>query len=393
MLTDKDKFRPWRADYLVFGAPDIGEAEIEEVSACMRSNWLGTGPRVQRFETALANYLKAPHSVALGSCSAALHLALRDLGLPRKSEIIVPALTFCATANAVVHAGHKPVFCDVDPVSMNLDPADARRRVTKKTRAVVPVHFAGRPCDMGAVLTLAKERSLRVIEDCAHALEASVGDRHCGTFGDFGCFSFYVTKNITSVEGGLLVCREEETARRIRQAALHGMSGDAWKRFSDDGFKHYEVADPGFKYNMTDLEASIGLRQLERLARMRKRRESLWRFYLRELEELPLILPAAVPEGNVHGMHLFTCRIDESRTRLTRDQAVDALHALKIGCGIHYRPLHLHSYYRRRLRHRPGDLPHAERIGERIFSIPFSSAVGEEDARDVVRALRTVFDP
>jgi len=386
------KFRPWRDCYLTFGAPYIGQDERDEVLACLDSKWLGSGPRVERLERDFGAYVCAPAVVAVSSCTAALHLALRELRLEPGAEVITSPLTFCATANAIVHAGLTPVFADSEPDTMNIDPAEIARRITARTRAVLPVHFAGRPCDMRAILSLAASHSLRVVEDCAHAIESTIDGRHCGTFGDFGCFSFYVTKNMTTVEGGMVVCREREGADRIRILALHGMSKDAWHRHRDDGFVHYDVVEAGFKYNLTDLAASLGIHQLSRIETLWKRRQQLWEFYQQELSVLPLVLPAPAPPNVRHALHLFTCLVDDSRTHVTRDQILQGLHALRIGCGVHYRAVHLHGYYRRTYGYRPGDFPNAERIGDLTFSLPLSGAVTDEDAADVVRALKLVLE-
>lgn len=382
---------PWRERYLLFGAPAIGDEEYQEVRDCIASGWLGSGPRVERFEGQFRDYLGAPATVAVSSGTAALHLALRTLDLEPGAEVITSPMTFCATANAIVHAGATPIFADCDRVTMNIDPAAIRRKITPRTRAIVPVHFAGRPCDMAPILELAAAHSLVVVEDSAHAIESTIDGQHCGTFGEVGCFSFYVTKNLTTVEGGMVACRTPERADRIRVMALHGMSRDAWHRYRDDGFVHYDVVEPGFKYNLTDLAASFGLHQLARLETNALRRRRLWDFYRAELGQLPLILPAPTPANVRHALHLFTCLVDDTRTRLTRDRVVQALHELRIGIGVHYRPVHLHSYYRRTSGSGPGDFPNAEYIGERTFSLPFSAAVTDDDAADVAKALRLVF--
>jgi dTDP-4-amino-4,6-dideoxygalactose transaminase len=232
---------------------------------------------------------------------------------------------------------------------------------------------------------------LAVVEDAAHALEATVDGRHCGTLGDFGCFSFYVTKSLTTVEGGMVVPRDPRVAARIKTLALHGMSADAWQRYSDEGFVHYEVEEPGFKYNLTDFAASIGLHQLTGLEERWRRRQTLWRFYEHQLAELPLILPAPPAANTRHAFHLFTCIVDDTRTAVTRDQALARLHALRIGAGVHYRPVHQHPWYRRTTGARTGVLPNAEWIGARTFSLPLSAGMTDEDAADVVRALRHIF--
>jgi dTDP-4-amino-4,6-dideoxygalactose transaminase len=383
--------RPWRDHYLVFGAPSIGDEEKAEVMACIESGWLGAGPRVAELERRVQDYLGAPTAVAVNSCTAALHLALRVLDLPPGSEVITTAMTFCATANAIVHAGCEPVFADCERTTLNIDPDDVRRRITPRTRAIVPVHFAGRPCDMTALLRIAAEHGLAVVEDAAHALEATVDGRHCGTFGDFGCFSFYVTKSLTTVEGGLVVARDARAAARIKTLALHGMSADAWRRHSDEGFVHYEVLEPGFKYNLTDLAASIGLHQLTGVEERWRRRQAIWRIYERELEGLPLHLPAPPAPGTRHALHLYTCLVDDTRTAVTRDEALARLHALRIGAGVHYRAVHQHPWYQRTYGARTGRLPNAEWVGARTLSLPLTGGMTAEDAADVVRALRHIF--
>ncbi len=379
---------PWRDRYLVFGAPSFGEPERAALAACLDSGWVGSGPRVAELEERFRALLGAEATVAVNSGTAALHLALLELRLEPGSEVVTTPMTFCATANAIVHAGLRPVFADCDRTTQNLDPAALTRAITPRTRAVVPVHFAGRPCDMQAIGALAAEHDLHVVEDCAHAIEATVDGRHCGTFGDFGCFSFYVTKNMTTVEGGMLTARTKEAAARLKRRALHGMSADAWRRFSDEGYVHYAVEEPGFKYNLTDLAASIGLVQLGRLDAWWRRRRELWDYYLRELAALPLVLPAPVPAGVRHALHLFTCLVDDAGTRVSRDDVLRGLHELRIGAGVHYTALHLHPYYRKTFGYRRGDFPNAEWIGDRTFSIPLSPAVTDDDAADVVRALR-----
>ncbi len=382
--------RPWRNRYLVFGAPSIGDEERREVAACIDSGWLGSGPRVARFERAFGDYVGVADTVAVNSGTAALHLALRALRLDPGDEVITSAMTFCATANAIVHAGLTPVLVDCARDTQNLDPDAVAARIGPRTRALVPVHFAGRPCDMARLTALADRHALRIVEDCAHAIESTIDGRHCGTFGDFGCFSFYVTKNVTTVEGGMLTCRDAASAGTIRTAALHGMSKDAWHRYGDDGFVHYEVEEPGFKYNLTDLAASFGIHQLARIDASWERRHALWTFYVQALGHLPLVLPAPTPANVRHGLHLFTCLVDDARTSRTRDEVVAGLHALRIGAGVHYRPVHLHGWYRRTYGYAEGDFPNAEHIGARTFSLPLSPAVTDEDAADVVRALEAV---
>src|SRR3989442_1006643 len=342
--------RPIRRDYLVYGSPQILQPEIDEVVATMRSGWLGTGPRVARFERAFRDYVGAGHALAVHSGTAALHLALVAIGLRPGDEVIVPAMTFAATANVVIHAGGRPVLADVDRETMCLDVNDAARRVTARTRAIVPVHFGGRPCEMGPLLELAESPRLRVIEDCAHAIETVYGGRHAGTLGDFGAFSFYVTKNITTGEGGMGITADERGAARIKVLALHGLSADAWTRFSDDGFKHYEVLEPGFKFNMMDLQAALGLHQLDRLEANLIRRQEIWTRYDRAFGDLPVVRPSPEKPGTRHARHLYTLLLDIERLSAGRDEGQLALHRQHIGTGVHYRGRHLHPYYRESLR-------------------------------------------
>lgn len=246
-------------DFLVFGAPQIEEAEIDEVVSSMRSGWLGTGPKVALFEQRFREYMGAANAVAVNSCTAALHLSLLAAGVGPGDEVITSALTFCATVNAIIHTGATPVIADVDPVTMNIDPDDLAARITDRTRAILPVHVAGRPCEMDRICRLVDQHGLALIEDCAHAVETEFQGRKVGTFGAFGCFSFYATKNLTTGEGGMVLTKSDDDAARVKVLALHGMSQDAWKRFSDEGYRHYEVIEAGFKYNMMDLQAAIGL--------------------------------------------------------------------------------------------------------------------------------------
>ncbi len=277
--------------FLIFGAPVIEEAEIEEVVKTLRSGWIGTGPKVARFEEAIREYKGAAYVAAVNSCTAALHLSILAAGIGSGDEVITSAMTFCATVNAIIHAGATPVLADIEPGSMNIDPDDIKRKITPRTRAIVPVHFAGRPCAMDAIMAIAQKHGLTVIEDCAHAIETRYKDKNAGTFGDFGCLSFYVTKNIITGEGGMVLTKNEEAISRIKTLALHGMSKDAWKRFSDEGYKHYQVVEAGFKYNMTDLQAAIGLHQLRRIETYWQRRKQIWKCYVSALRELPLEYP------------------------------------------------------------------------------------------------------
>jgi dTDP-4-amino-4,6-dideoxygalactose transaminase len=379
-----------REQFLVFGAPAIEDAEIQEVVATMRSGWLGTGPRVARFEREFAAYKGAEHAAAVNSCTAALHLALLASGVKPGDEVITTALTFCATVNAIIHAGATPVLADVDPVTMNIDPADVTRKLTGRTKALVPVHFAGRPCDMKSLSGLAERHGMKMIEDCAHAIETVYHGRKAGTFGDFGCFSFYVTKNVVTGEGGMVLTRREENLARIKVLALHGMSKDAWKRFSDEGYKHYQVVDAGFKYNMMDIQAAIGIHQLERVEANWQRRQKIWQRYDDAFDGLPVTRPAAPEPDTRHAYHLYTLLIDERTARTSRDHFLDGMTRRNIGVGVHYLSIPEHPYYQEAFGWRPEDFPNAMRIGRQTVSIPLSPRLSDSDVEDVIAAVTSL---
>lgn len=380
-----------RGSFLVFGAPQIEEAEIEEVVACMRRRWLGSGPKVLEFERAFATYKDSPYAVALHSCTAALHLSLLAHEIGPGDEVITTPMTFAATVNAIIHTGARPVLADCDRTTQNINPDEIARRITPRTKAILVVHFAGLCCDMEPILELARSRSLLVIEDCAHAIESEYRGRKAGTMGDAGCFSFYVTKNVVSGEGGMVVTRDEQVQATVRVLGLHGLSRDAWKRFSDQGYRHYEVVRPGFKYNMMDLQAVIGIAQLRRVEANWLRRRSIWRTYQREFADLPCMLPTddGGPGGR-HAHHLYTPLLDLEALGRSRDWVLSALTAENIGVGVHYLPVHHHPYYQQRFGWRHGNFPNAEWIGERTLSLPLSAALNDQDVADVCQAFRKV---
>lgn len=375
--------------YLVFGQPLIEDAEIQEVVACMKTAWLGTGPKVAEFEQRVAAYKGSRHAVAVNSCTAGLHLSCLAAGLGAGDEVIVPAMTFCATVNAVVHAGATPVLVDVDRKTCNIDVEQVRRALTPRTKAIIPVHFAGRACDMDALMSLASEHDLKIIEDCAHAIETEYKGRKAGTIGDLGVLSFYSTKNVVTGEGGMVLTDDSEIAARLKVLALHGMSADAWRRFSDAGYRHYDVVEVGFKYNMMDLQAAIGIHQIQRVDQYWNRRRAVWDVYMREFADLPLELPAPLEDDCRHGLHLFTLLISPSAP-VSRDEFLMEMHQRKIGTGVHYRSIASHSVYQKMFGWREEDFPVAAEIGQRTVSIPLSAKLSEEEVSYVVQTVRSI---
>ncbi|MUM77462.1 aminotransferase class I/II-fold pyridoxal phosphate-dependent enzyme [Pseudodesulfovibrio sp. F-1] len=377
-----------KENFLIFGSPRIEQDEIDEVVASMEVGWLGTGPKVARFEREFSAYVGAPHAAACNSCTAALHLALVALGLKPGDEVITTPLTFCASVNAIIHAGCTPVLADIDPSTQNIDPERIREKITSRTRAILPVHFAGRSCDMDAIMAIAAEHSLKVVEDCAHAIETTWKGRHAGTFGDFGCFSFYVTKNVCTGEGGMVVAAGEDAIRHVKVLGLHGMSADAWKRFSDEGYKHYQVVEAGFKYNMMDLQAAIGIHQLARVEDYFVRRCEIWNRYQAALADLPLTLPAPEEPDTRHARHLYTVLVDPAACGVERDDFLMRVTREGIGVGVHYLSIPEQPYYRQRFGWTLDDTPHAVRIGRQTVSLPLSAKLTDGDVADVIEAVK-----
>ena len=357
-----------RKDFLIFGSPLIERPEIDEVLATLESGWVGTGPRVQKFEEMFKKYKGSRFAAALSSCTAALHLSMLAIGAKRGDEVILPAMTFAGTANAVIQTGARPVFVDCQRDTFNIEPEGIKKKINPRTKAIIPVHFAGRPANMDEIMKLARKFSLKVVEDCAHAIEAEYHGRKAGTFGELGCFSFYVTKNITTAEGGMVITDNPRYDEKIKILALQGMTKDAWKRFSDKGYKHYKVVYSGYKYNMTDIQAAIGIHQLPRINKYWKRRQEIWNKYNEAFGGLPVLIPAPVEADTRHAYHLYTLLLDINRLKISRDGFLDAMAKRNIGTGVHYIALHLHPYYQKKLGYRWGDFPNAEWISERTVS-------------------------
>ena len=382
---------PVRREFLVFGRPFVTEDEIREVVDTLRSGWIGFGPKTLRFEADFATYVHASHAVAVNSCTAALHLALLAAGVGLGDEVITTPLTFAATANVITHVGARPIFVDVDRATQNLRADLVEAALTPRTKAILPV-MAGWPCDLESVSRIAEQFGIPVIEDAAHAIEAWYKGRKVGAISAMTAFSFYATKNLTTAEGGMLTTEDGAFAKRIRTLRLHGLDKDAWKRYSHGGFLPYETVEPGYKCNMTDVQASMGLHQLARIERSLAKRECLWRLLDQGLGNLEELRTPTVPEeeGSRHARHLYTIHLDLERLEIDRNEFIRALAAENIGAGVHFVPIHLHAYYRDTYGYRRGDYPCAEWIGDRTVSLPLSAGMSEEDVADVVAAVHKI---
>ena len=373
-----------------FFRPDVGEDEINAVVATMRSGWLTVGPQTQAFEQAFADAIGARHALAVSSCTAALHLALDALDLKPGDEVITSTLTFTATGASIVHAGARPVLVDCTTDTLNLDPDEVARKVTPRTRVLLPVHFAGHPAPMDELLEIARRHRLTVIEDAAHALPASYHGRRVGTIGDITAFSFYATKNLTTGEGGMLTTADDALVERLRPRRLHGMSRDAWRRYSAEGSWRYDVSYPGFKYNMTDTAAAMGLVQLRRLPAMHARRQQLAALYTALLSDVPQLELPTVRAEVESAWHLYVVRLRPETVRIHRDALIELLKTDGVGAGVHFIPLHLHSYYRDAFGYRPEDFPVASAVAETILSLPFFTLMSDDDVRYVANTLRRI---
>jgi len=379
--TTRDKFLP-------YCLPLLGQEEIDEVIDSLRSGWVTTGPKVKLFEREFASYVGARHAIAVSSCTAALHIALKALGIGPGDEVVLPTLTFCATANVVVHLGARPVIVDVrDDYQISVESIE--RALTPKTKAIVPVHYAGQACDLQEILDLARARGIPVVEDAAHAAGCEYSGRKIGTYGQATAFSFYATKNMTTGEGGMITTEDDGLAERMRVLSLHGMSRDAWKRYTETGSWYYEVVEAGYKANMTDIQAALGIHQLRRLDGFIRRRQQIAATYRGAFSDLPeLLLPKELPDRN-HVYHLYPVQLDVDRLRIDRAQFIGELQKARIGASVHFIPLHRHPFYRQ-LGYEPADFPSAERIYRGLLSLPLYPKMSADDVADVTAAVREI---
>ena len=375
-----------RKKYIPYCLPLIGEEEIREVVDTLKSGWLTMGPKTIEFEKLIAEYVGAKHAIAVNSCTAALHLSLIALGIGKGDEVITTPYTFASTANVIIHVGAKPVFVDIKMDTYNIDPEKIRKAVTPKTKAIIPVHYAGQPCDMKEILEIAEDYGLYVIEDAAHAIGAEYEGRKIGTFGTTTCFSFYATKNMTTGEGGAITTNDDELADKLRILRLHGISKDAWKRYSSTGSWYYEVEECGWKYNMTDLQAALGIHQIKKLEKFIEIRRKYAQIYNEELREIDgIIIPCEKPNVR-HVYHLYPILI----TNYDRNKFIEEMRERGIGCSVHFIPLHLHPFYRKTFGFRKGDFPNAEWIYEREVSLPLYPKMSQRDIYRVISAIKNI---
>lgn len=378
-----------RSSFLLFSAPAIGQEEITEVTDTLRSGWITTGPKTRQFEAAFRGRVGAAEAVGLNSCTAGLHLALRAQGLQPGDEVITTPMTFCACANVIEHVGATPVLADVEPDTLNLDPEAVEAAVTPRTRAILVVHYAGHPADLDSFQNIASRHRLELIEDAAHALPASYKGRLIGSSQNPVSFSFYATKNLTTGEGGMLTGSSELIAA-ARTLSLHGMSRDAWNRYGEGGSWFYQVSEPGFKYNMTDLQAAMGLAQLRKLDRFQQRRREIVAAYNAAFGGVDALeIPVERPEVE-HAWHLYVIRLRLGALRIGRDRFIEELAARNIGTSVHFIPLHIHPFYRQKYGHLPGQFPVAYGVYQRMLSLPLHPLLTDDDVNDVIAAVLDV---
>jgi dTDP-4-amino-4,6-dideoxygalactose transaminase len=374
--------------FLPFACPAIGKEEINSVIRVLKSGWISTGPQVRRFEELFAEYLGVRYACALSSCSAALHLSLLASGIGKNDEVIVSPFTYPATANAIVHVQGKPVFVDIDARTMNINPDLIMAKINARTKAIILVHFAGRPCDMRRIMDVVRKYKLIVIDDASHALGAQYYGKKIGSISDLTCFSLYANKNITTAEGGMVTTNNRKLIEKIRVLSFNGIDKRPWERFRNGSISHYRFTFPGYKYNMTDIEAAIGIEQLKKLNNFLKRREEVWEAYDREFRGLAVSIPSPVEPFTRHARHLYTLIVDKERSGINRDDFRLALRKMHVGTGLHFISLHLQPYYQRTFGFRRGDLPVAAYISERIVSLPLSANLSNKDVKRIIRIVK-----
>lgn len=384
--------KPTRKKFLLAFKPAIGKEEIKEVVDTLRSGWITTGPKTQKFEELIKDYVGCKHVIAVSSCTHALHLSLVASGIGPGDEVITTPFTFCSTVNVILHQGAKPVLADIKKDTFNIDPKEIEKKITKKTKAIIPVHYAGQSCEMDEILRIAKKHNLIVIEDAAHAIGSKYKGRNIGTIGNFTCFSFYAAKNLSTAEGGAVCLKNDKIAEKIKVLSLHGISKDAWKRYSAAGSWYYEVLYPGYKDNMTDIQASLGIHQLKKLEKLFRQKQKIANFYKKSFESMPEITPPKVLKNLRHVWYLYPILINNDLLKIDRAEFIEALKAENIGTSVHFIPIHMHPYYKKKFGFKKGDFPNTESVYERIISLPIHSKMTLKDAKDVVGAIKKIIN-
>ncbi len=387
-----------RREIIGFGRPDIGNNEIRAVKKVIESKWIGSGPVTEKFEKMFKKYKKSKIALSVNSCTAAMHLALLSLNIGRGDEVITTPMTFCSTINSILLVGAKPVLVDINLDTLNIDEKKIEKKITKKTKAIILVHFGGLPCNLKPILKICTKNSIKIIEDCAHAIETKYYGKHVGNFGEAGCFSFYATKNLTTGEGGMLITKNQKIANRIKIMRLHGMTKDAWKRHLPDAlnqktkFQHYDVSELGLKYNMIDINSSIGIEQLKKIEKNWRIRKNLYAFYKKKLKNLPLLFQNERPYLVKHGYHLFVIIVDKDKTNKKRDQLVKYLKKYKVAAGINYRCVTDMSYYRKNLKWTKKTSKIAKYVGDNILSLPLDPKLTKKDINYISTIIKKFFE-
>ena len=379
-----------RKEFLPYALPLLGEEEKQEVLKVLDSGWITTGPRTFEFEKRIAAYVGASHAIALSSCTAALHVSLAALGIGEGDEVITSTLTFCSTANVILHLRAKPVFVDVERETLTMDPSQLEGKVTRRTKAIVPVHYAGHPCRMDEIGAIARANGIHVVEDAAHAIGAAYRGKKIGTVSELSCFSFYAIKNMTTAEGGAVTLEDEDLAKKIRLYSLHGMSKDAWKRYTSTGSWYYEVLYPGFKYNLTDIQSALGLCQLEKLDTFMARRHELASLYDQAFSGMDELSTLSARSEVTHARHLYPVLLNLERLGIDRARFIEEMRAENIGTTVNFVPVHMHPYYRDTFGYKSGDFPVAEDAYTRLMSLPLYPRMTVRDAQDVIEAVKRI---
>tara|TARA_B100000315_G_scaffold243958_1_gene267935 strand:+ start:344 stop:1501 length:1158 start_codon:yes stop_codon:yes gene_type:complete len=379
-----------KKEFIPLTKPTIEENEIEEVIKVLKSGWLTTGPKVTEFEENMQKYLGCKKAIGLSSCTGGLHIALAALGIKKGDEVIVPTYTFAASAHVVAWLGAKPVLVDVEKDTFNIDPKKIKGAITDKTKAIIPVHFAGHSCDMDRIMAIAEKHNLYVIEDAAHAIGTDYKGKKIGNFGNATAFSFYATKTITTAEGGMVVTNDEELGKKLKRYSYFGVDKDAFNRYADKGNWYYEIVELGYKYNMDNIQGALGLEQLKKLESFIERRRELANLYTSLLKGVPGIIVPLEKEYTKHSYHLYPILLDIENTSMSRDEFIDKLKEYKVGASVHFIPLHLHPYYQKTYDYKKGDFPTAEYLFDREVSLPLYPGMSEEDIRYVAETVREI---